>query len=87
MSKRYIVKASRINSLAELQMEKERVKMEIMRKETEIHSDFRNIVQALTFRNIVSNLADNITVQSAVLSKAITFGKALFSKRKKKKKE
>ncbi len=87
MSNRYTTKPSRIKSLEDLQLEKSKVRMEILKKEEHIRSDYRHILDALTFRNIVSNLADDITVQSAVISKAFTFGKSLFARRKKKKKE
>ncbi len=85
MSKRYVTSPGRIKSLADLNLEKSKVRMEIMKKEEHIRSDFKHIIDALTFRNIVSNLAEDISVQSAVLAKAFSIGKSLFSGKKKKK--
>lgn len=87
MSKRYRIKPSRINSLEDLHLEKTKVKMEILKKAQSIHSDYRSLLNALTFRNIISNIADDLTVQSAVVSKAISIGKSLFSGKSKKKRE
>ena len=87
MNNRYTVKASKIRSLEDLRLEKTKVRNEILKKEGDIRSDYKNILDLLTFRNIVSNLADSITVQSAVVSQVLSFGKALFARKKKKRKE
>lgn len=87
MGNRYRIKPSRIKSLADLHLEKSRVKLEIMKKAENIHSDYRSLLNALTFRNIISNLAEDLTVQSAALSKAVSIGKSIFSGSRKKKKE
>ncbi len=87
MGNRYRIKPSRIKSLADLHLEKSRVKLEIMKKAENIHSDYRSLLNALTFRNIISNLAEDLTVQSAALSKAVSIGRSIFSGRRKKKRE
>jgi hypothetical protein len=87
MNNRSTIKTSKIRSLEDLRLEKTKVRNEILKKEGDIRSDYKNILDLLTFRNIVSNLADSITVQSAVVSQVLSFGKALFARKKKKKKE
>lgn len=87
MSNRHTTKHTRIKSLQDLQLEKAKVRMEIMKKEEHIRSDYRHIIEALTFKNILSSLVEDISVQSTVISKAFAIGKSLFSKRKGKKKE
>ena len=87
MNNRYTVKASKIRSLKDLQLEKTKVRNEILKKEGDIRTDYRNTLDLLTFRNIVTNLVDSITDQSAIISKVFSFGKAMFARRKKKKKE
>ena len=87
MNNRFTVKASKIRSLEDLRLGKTKVRNEILKKEGDIRSDYKNILDLLTFRNIVSNLADSITVQSAVVSQVLSFGKALFARKKKKRKE
>jgi len=87
MSKRYRVKPAAIKSLDDLRLQKARIRLEIMKQEENIQSDYRRIRDALTFRNIAANLVEDISVQSAIVSRVFSFGKALFAKRKKKKKE
>jgi hypothetical protein len=69
-SKRYLVKTENIHSLKDLELEKQRLRLEILKTETAIQSNYRNITQALTFKNI---------------AKAVSFGKLFLEKRKKKK--
>jgi hypothetical protein len=87
MTNRYKIKPSRIKSLDDLQLEKSKVKLEIMKKSENIRADYRNILNALTFKNIAANIAEDITLQSAVLSKAFSFGKSLFQRKRKKREQ
>lgn len=82
---RYIVKASKIHSLRDIELEKQKLRLEIMKKEQDIHSGYRDIVSALSFRNLAGNMISEITTTSSVLSKAISVGKSLMAKRRKKK--
>ena len=84
-TKRYTVKADKIGSLKDIELEKQRLRLEIMKKEQDINSGYRNIVQALSPRNIAATLVNDLTTSSTVLSKAFSIGKALIAKRKKKK--
>ncbi len=82
---RYIVKANRIHSLKDIELEKQRLRLEILKQEQDIHSGYRNILQALTFRNLATNIVSDIATSSSLLSKALSIGKAVMSRRKKKK--
>jgi hypothetical protein len=87
MGNRYRIKPSRIKSLEDLHLEKSRVKLEIMKKAEEIRSDYRNMLNVLTFKSIISTVAENFTFQSAALSKVVSIGRSIFSGRRKKKRE
>lgn len=84
-SKRYKVKPGRIHSLVDLSSEKQRLREEILKTEENIHSGYREILQALSFRNIAATVADDLSASTTVLTKAFSFGKALMARRKKKK--
>lgn len=86
MSKRYTIKPGSITSLKDLELERQRLKLEILRTEEHIHRDYRKILDAFTLRNLSTSLLGEITHSATFLGKAFTFGKALMSKRKKKKK-
>jgi hypothetical protein len=84
-SKRYLVKSEKIHSLNDLQMEKMRLRMEILKTEERIHAGYRDILDALSFKNIASTVMNDVTASSTILARAFSFGKALMAKRKKKK--
>jgi hypothetical protein len=84
-SKRYTVPAEKINSLQDLRMEKQRLRFEIMKTEESIHSGYRNIIEALTFKNLAATMINDLSATSSVMSKAFAFGKSFMEKRKKKK--
>ena len=83
---RYHLKPGTIRSLKDLDLERQRLKLEIMKSEEHIHSDYRHLIHALTFRNIAQSVLGNVTHTTSVLSKAFSFGRAIMAKRKKKKK-
>jgi hypothetical protein len=84
-SKRYQVKADKIHSLDDLRIEKMRLRMEILKTEESIHAGYRDIIDALSFKNIASSVVNEVTGSSSVLTKAFAFGQAFMAKRKKKK--
>ena len=85
ISKRYIVKPEKIHSLKDIELEKQRLRLEIMKTEANIQAEYHNILNAMTLKNIASNMISDITSTSSIISKAFSFGKSLMAKRKKKK--
>jgi len=77
----------KIHSMHELQMEKARLKMELVKTEGEIKANYRHILSAFSLRNIFSTVTTELTSSSSVMAKAFTLGKNWLSRRKKKKKE
>jgi hypothetical protein len=84
-TKRYLVNPTKIHSLQDLSMEKQRLRYEILKTEENIHSGYRDLVHALTFKNIALSVVSDISASSSLLTKAIAIGKSFMSKRKKKK--
>ena len=76
----------KIKSLEDLKLEKARLKMDILKQENQIQSDYRQILDRLTFRNVIRNIQEDIALTSNITSKVITVGKKIFGKKKKKKK-
>ncbi|MFH1159540.1 MAG: hypothetical protein V1733_01150 [bacterium] len=73
--------------MKQLKLEKRRLQHEIDLKEIEIGQDYRNLIDILTFRNVLQVIADDIVAANTVVSKAYSVIKPLFKKRKKKKEE
>ncbi|MFZ4522142.1 MAG: hypothetical protein ACOYNC_10565 [Bacteroidales bacterium] len=86
-TKRYKVKSDKIHSLQDLSMEKQRLRMEIMKTEASIHSGYRDVLNALTFKNIANSMISDISTSSTILTKVLSFGNSFLSKRRKKKQE
>ena len=84
-SNRYKVKSQNIHSLKDIDMEKQRLRNEIMKTEADIHAGYRNILQAFTLKNLAATMINDVAATSSVLSKVFSFGKVLMEKRKKKK--
>jgi hypothetical protein len=80
-----MVKPDKIHSLKDLEMEKQRLKLEILKAENHIQTDYHNLLHSFTLKNIASNMFQDISATSSVVSKAFTIGKSLFSRKKKKK--
>jgi hypothetical protein len=76
----------KIKSLEDLKLEKARLQMDILKKENQIQSDYRQILDRLTLRNIFLRLKEDIALTTDVTSKVISVGKRIFGKKKKKKK-
>ncbi len=75
-----------ISSMKELQTEKFRLQREILETEEGINSDYRNLIDALTFRNIINTVAEEIIATNMVVSQAWSIIRPLFDRKKKKKK-
>jgi len=84
-SKRYLVKPENIHSLKDIELEKQRLHLEILKTEANIQAEYHNILNAMTLKNIASNLISDVVSTSSVISKAFTIGKSLLGRRKKRK--
>ena len=84
-SKRYTVKPDKLQSLEDIRHEKMRLRMEIMKTENNIHEGYRDILHALTLKNLASTVMNDLSASSTVLTKAFSFGKSFLEKRRKKK--
>ena len=80
-----MVNSAKIHSLQDLRMEKPRLRFEIMKTEQNIHTSYRDIVSALSFKNLANTIINDISTSSSVLTRAFDFGKSFMAKRKKKK--
>ena len=85
MNKSYKVRPERIRSLRDIELEMARLRLEIMIKEEQIHSDYHHMLKSFTLRNLATVAMDDIAATSSVVSKALSLGRSFFSKRKKKK--
>lgn len=85
-SNRYRVKPAKIHSLKDIEIEKQRLRLEISRTEASIQNEYHGILNALTFKNIAATTVNRIATTSSVISKAIMFGRKIMEHRKKKKK-
>jgi hypothetical protein len=84
-SKRYRVKPDKIHSLMDIELETQRLRLEILKKEQEIHFNYQNILHTFTFRNLASAVVNEISTSQGVVSKAFAIGRSIMGKRKKKK--
>ena len=82
-----MVKPEKIHSLDDIRIEKLRLRLEIMKTEENIHAGYRDILQALSFKNIAATMISDVAATSSVVTKALSFGKAFMAKRKKKKQD
>ncbi|MCX6241528.1 MAG: hypothetical protein NTX43_06985 [Bacteroidetes bacterium] len=83
----YKVRLSHIDSLKNLQREKEKLQMEISRREEGIKYNYHNLVRLLSFRNLMGTLIDDVSTTTTLVGKLITLGRDFVAKHKKKKKE
>ena len=75
-----------ISTMKELQTEKFRLQREILETEEGINNDYRNLVDALTFRNIINTIAEEVVSTNMIVSQAYSIIRPLFNRKKKKKK-
>ncbi len=73
--------------MKELRAEKFRLQREIIQTEEGIKKDYRHLVDALTFRNIINTLAEEIVATNLIVSQAYSIISPLFKRKKKKKKD
>ncbi|MCX6251047.1 MAG: hypothetical protein NTX61_09860 [Bacteroidetes bacterium] len=78
-------KIGKINSLQDLKLEKARLELDIVRTEEKIRSNYRNILDIFTFRNLFHLVTQDIYLTSNVITKLISVGKNLLRKKGKKK--
>jgi hypothetical protein len=76
-----------IHSMHELQLEKARLKLELVKTEDKIKSNYHHILSAFSLRNIFSTVTTEISSPSSLLMKSITLFRNWLGKRKKKKKQ
>ena len=79
-------KIRKIHSMHELQQEKNRLQLELVKKEAEIKANYRHILSAFSLRNIFTTVTTELSNPSSITAKVITLGKNWLSRRKKKKK-
>lgn len=77
--------AAPLTTLKELQEEKLRLQREIIVTEDEIKLKYRSLVDALTFRNIINTIAEEIVTTNLVVNQAYSIIRPLFKRKKKKK--
>ncbi|MCX6286263.1 MAG: hypothetical protein NTY96_04050 [Bacteroidetes bacterium] len=85
-SELYKIRLSHLNSLEDLEREKEKLQMEIVRREEGIKYNYQNLVHLLSFRNLIGTVIDDVSSTTTVIGKLFSLGKDFFAKRKKKKK-
>jgi len=78
-------KIRKINSMHELQLEKARLKLELIKTEDNIKNNYRHILSAFSLRNIFSMATTELTSSSSILFNAFTIGKNWLNRLKKKK--
>ena len=83
----YSVRVKNIKSLADLEREKEKMQIEIARREEGIRYNYQNLVHLLSFRNLITTFIDEVSTTTTVISKLFSLLKEFLAKRKKKKKE
>ena len=79
-------KIRKLRSLHDLELEKVRLKFEALKIEEQIKGNYRNLVDALTFRNLFQHLSNEISMTKSAVSTAFSVGKTILEKFKKKKK-
>ena len=76
-----------IRSMHELQLEKARLKMELLKTEAQIKANYRQILAAFSLRNIFTTVSTELSNSNSILAKAVTVGRNWLGRRKKKKKK
>jgi len=76
-----------INTLKELQDEKFRLQRELLETEENLKDNYQGLVDALTFRNIINTIAEEIVSTNLIVSQAYSIIKPLFKRKKKKKRD
>jgi len=74
-----------IRTLKELRDEKSRLRSELIDTEDDIRENYRDLIDALTFRNIINTIAEEIISTNLVVSQVYSMIKPLFKRKKKNK--
>lgn len=77
--------AAPLTTLKELRDEKIRLQREILETEEEIKDKYHSLVEALTFRNIINTIAEEIVATNILVTQAYSIIRPLFKRKKKKK--
>ncbi|MCX6281928.1 MAG: hypothetical protein NTU51_08190 [Bacteroidetes bacterium] len=85
-SEPFKIRLNHINSLEDLQREKEKLQMEIVRREEGIKYNYQNLVHLLSFKNLLGTLIDDVSTTTSVIGKIVSISKDFLARRKKKKK-
>ena len=64
-----MVKSEKIRSLDDIRLEKLKLRLEIMKTEESIHSGYRDILQALSFKNIATTMINDVSASFTIWSK------------------
>lgn len=75
-----------LTNLQELRAEKYRLQREILETEEGIKDNYHSLIDALTFKNIVNTIAQEIVATNMLVSQVYSLVSPLFKRRKKKKK-
>jgi len=78
-------KIGKIKSLQDLQLEKARLELDIVKAEEKIRSNYRNILGMFTLHNLFHIVTHDINLTSNIFSKLYATGKNIFRKKGKKK--
>jgi hypothetical protein len=68
----------------DLQLERARLKMELVKSEEKVKSSYRRLLSAFSLRNIFSTVTTEFGGASGVIGKVVSLGQNWFSRRKKK---
>lgn len=74
-----------LRTMKELKAEKLRLKQEIAQTESGIQENYHYLIAALSFRNIINTIAEEIIATNVLVSQAYTIIRPLFKRKKKKK--
>lgn len=83
----YRVNPRNIRSVKDLRIEKMKLRMEILKTEERIKTNYRDIVTSLTPANILSTVLSDPRITSYLLSKVLSFGRKAMERRRRKKAE
>jgi hypothetical protein len=71
----------------ELQLEKVRLQLELVKTEDKIKANYRHLLSAFSLKNIFSTVTTEFISPSSILANAVVLGKNWLGRRKKKKKD
>ncbi|MCX6248153.1 MAG: hypothetical protein NTW10_10485 [Bacteroidetes bacterium] len=81
------IRIREIHSMHELQMERARLELELVKTEDKIKASYKNILYAFSLGNLLSTVTTEFASSSSILAKTVNLGMNWLSRRKKKKKK